>query len=313
MLHHILVPLDGSALAESVLPGVQTLARLTGADMTLMQAVEPLTSLLELAASWEFGNMAAERQEAAEQAAHVYLTAIAGRLVTAGIAAQPRVVSGRAAEAILQTAREFDLIAMATHGRGGVSRWVYGSVTDKVLRGAPVPVLLLRADLDVPVAADRLRRILVPLDGSALAEQALPLAATLARQAGASLILLQSTGWARAAVADYPAFFAGGLGADHLLEQAEESARAYLAQVSRRLGEQGLTVQLEVTPEPAADAILAGAAAQQADLIVMSTHGRGGLGRWVYGSVADRVLRLATLPVLLVRANGADPPVVASA
>jgi nucleotide-binding universal stress UspA family protein len=308
MIRHILVPLDGSALAESALPHVQTFARLTGAGVTLAQVIEPLASLRDLADSWEFTNVYAGHQEAAERNADAYLGQVAQRLAAAGIPVDTRLVAGTPAEAIIQTGREFDLIIMATHGRGGLGRWVYGSVTDKVLRGATVPVLLVRARHDGPAAVEPPRRILVPLDGSPLAEQALPLASWLAQRAGATLILLQSIGWAKAAIADYPQFFAAGLGADRLLEQAEENARAYLVQVGRRLEAQGLTVQVETRLDPAAEAILSGALEAQADLIVMNTHGRGGLGRWVYGSVADRVMRQATLPVLLVRADRAGLP-----
>jgi nucleotide-binding universal stress UspA family protein len=299
----MLVPLDGSALAESVLEHVQAFARLTGASVTLVQVVESLESLIELAASWEFSNASAERQEALERTAQVYLTGVARRQAAAGLAVRTRIVVGPPAETIIQTAHEYDLIAMATHGRSGLGRWVFGSVTDRVLRGATVPVLLIRAGQTAP-SDDWPRRILVPLDGSALAEQALPLAVDLAGRASAVVILLQSIGWARSAVADYPAFFASGLGADRLLEQAEDSARDYLAGVGQRLSETGLVAQPEIRLDPPAEAILTSVIEEQAELIVMSTHGRGGLGRWVYGSVTDRVLRGASLPVLLVRADG---------
>jgi nucleotide-binding universal stress UspA family protein len=174
-------------------------------------------------------------------------------------------------------------------------------VADKVLRGASVPVLLLRARLDEPIAAHLPHRILVPLDGSMLAEQALPLAADLARRGNAGLILCRGIGWPRDR---------GGVPTDEelpgdvaLIRQARELAQRYLTGVSQGLIRPGLAVTTVVVVGPAADAILACAEGQQAELIVMSTHGRGGLGRWVYGSVADRVLRGATIPILLVRAG----------
>jgi nucleotide-binding universal stress UspA family protein len=311
MIRRILVPLDGSALAESVLPHAVAFARLAGAGLTLAQVVEPFEGLVELAGVWEFGDGSAERRAAAERAAADYLTGVARRLDADGVPAQLRVLVGPPAETIIRTAGEFDLITLATHGRGGPGRWVYGSVTDRVLLRAPAPILLIRAGHGAP-AAGWPRRILVPLDGSAPAERALPMAAMLARRAGGELLLLQSIGWAQAAIADAPAFFAGGLGADRLVERAEEGARAYLVEVGRRLAAEGPAVETAIRLEPAAEAILGGAAELAADLIVLSTHGRGGPGRWRYGSVADRVLRGADLPVLLVRADAADSPATAA-
>jgi nucleotide-binding universal stress UspA family protein len=114
-------------------------------------------------------------------------------------------------------------------------------------------------------------------------------------------VLTHSIGWALAAVADYPAFFASGQGADRLLQQAEEHARVYLDPLVVRLRQQGVTAEIDIRPEPAAEAILASAVAQQADLLVMTTHGRGGLGA-NYGSVPTGSCARRR-PVLLVRAR----------
>jgi nucleotide-binding universal stress UspA family protein len=152
MIRRMLVPLDGSVLAESILPAVEALARLTGASLTLMQAVVPPDPLLELAEFRDYRGVELAIQEAEEKAAHTYLTRIADRLGRQGLVVHTRVVLGEPAELIVQLARAFDLVAMATHGRGGIGRWVYGSVADKVLRAAPVPVLVVRPT--VPVEAD---------------------------------------------------------------------------------------------------------------------------------------------------------------
>jgi nucleotide-binding universal stress UspA family protein len=190
---------------------------------------------------------------------------------------------------------------MATHGRSGIGRWVLGSVADKVLRGASTPVLLVRADQTDVVVTGHPRRILVPLDGSDLAEQALPLAQELARRAGAALHLIRSVTWPWEGSAAIAALDATR-GAD-LIEREEAAARAYLAAVSAGVARQGVAVTTSLCFGSAGEAILANAAAGQADLIVMSTHGRGGLGRWALGSVADRVLHGASVPVLLVRSG----------
>jgi nucleotide-binding universal stress UspA family protein len=296
MIHRLLVPLDGSALAESILPSVEEFVRLTGAGVTVMQVVEPVGVAADLFGQNHPG-VERDLQAADERLAHDYLAGLARRLARGGIVAHTRVAIGPVAETIIQAGREFDLIAMATHGRSGVGRWVYGSVADKVLRGATAPVLLFRAGVEVQPSAGRPRRILVPLDGSELAGHVVPLAIDLARRAGAEIILMQSISLATESLG----MLAGG--APELLGLAEEGARDYLNEVAKGLRDQGLTVAIDVRLDPAADGILAVAAERSADLIVMSTHGRGGFGRWVYGSVADRVLRGAPIPVLLVRAT----------
>jgi nucleotide-binding universal stress UspA family protein len=317
MIDRILVPLDGSAVSESILPTVQAFAHVTGAAVMLFQVVEPMERLVEgpdpaklVAAALRAAEPRAEAaaptvadlERQAGERAHAYLVEIAEQLQRQGTDVHIGIGQGVAADAIMAMAGDYDLVAMATHGRGGVGRWVYGSVADKVLRGAAVPVLLIRARPDSPAWSVPPRRILVPLDGSELAERALPLATALAERAGAEALLIQSVSWAAMAMA--APFGSGyGIGMADLLEQAQGDATAYLDDIARRLSERGLAVRTDVRLEPAADAILDMAGEQQADLIVMSTHGRGGLGRWVYGSVADRVLRGAAIPVLLVRAG----------
>jgi nucleotide-binding universal stress UspA family protein len=299
VIRRILVPLDGSTVAESVLPYVEQFARLSDANLTLCQVIEPFAALVDFSGP-EVAGLEPDVQ-VAEQEAEQYLSRIAERLRSDGLEAGARVALGSAADQLIQVGREFDLVAMATHGRSGIGRWVYGSVADKVLRGTTVPVLLVRAVEGAAGASEQPRHILVPLDGSELAEHALPLATDLARRAGAAITLLRSVNWALE-VAGFNAYDVGHSSVG-LIDMAEESARDYLSQRAQGLTAQGLTVHSAVRNEPAAESILDHAAEQQVDLIVMSTHGRGGMGRWVYGSVADRVLRGATVPVLLVRAG----------
>ncbi|MCC6630218.1 MAG: universal stress protein [Chloroflexi bacterium] len=306
MIRRILVPLDSWPLAESVLPYVQQYAQVLGASVTLLQVLEPHVRAADLEALRERFQAEAHddsgRPANAEAAAEHYLATTAEALAQAGVETHVQLADGLPAGAIVATGRQFDLIAMATHGRSGIGRWVYGSVADKVLRGATAPVLLVRAQ-EAPAPPARPRRIIVPLDGSALAEQTLPLATLVARGAGAQIVLLQSVFWAELAAADYPYGYGPAIQAEDVFGEAEADASDYLTSVSGRLQAEGVAVRSAIRFEAAADAILAGAADEGADLIVMSTHGRGGLGRWVYGSVADRVLRGATTPVLLVRAG----------
>jgi nucleotide-binding universal stress UspA family protein len=144
----------------------------------------------------------------------------------------------------------------------------------------------------------------VPLDRSALAEEVLPLAVGLAAPAGAAVTLVHCFSW--------PEDFAHSLaylepfsGAE-LLGQDEQQAREYLSAVAARLARPGLTIETCLQNGPATEGILDCAAEQRADLIIMSTHGRGGFQRWFLGSVADRLLHSTTTPLLLVRADAQD-------
>jgi nucleotide-binding universal stress UspA family protein len=188
---------------------------------------------------------------------------------------------------------------MATHGRGGLGRWLLGSVTEKVLQGASTPQLLVRAQAS-PAPSGPYRKIIVPLDGSKLAEQALTASLPLAQATGATLLLLTvvpSSGEQRDA---------GGA-----TEQAWATAppaaetdhwQRYLAQVAREQVPEGVGVQTHVVYGHPAAGILQVSDAPDADLIVMATHGRGGLQRLWLGSVAWKVVQHTHRPVLLVRA-----------
>jgi nucleotide-binding universal stress UspA family protein len=212
---------------------------------------------------------------------------------------------GPAAEAILDYANEarIDQVVMATHGYSGIKRWTHGSVAERVLQTTRVPLLLVRVsgqdvtrDWQEPMVC---QRILVPLDGSPVAEQILPTITTLAQALGAQLILFQVP------IAHVSGWMTGEwyLPVQGVLETAEGDAQAYLRGVAEDLKEQGLDVAIATGMGSVANCIVEYADANQVDLIAMCTHGRTGLARWALGSVADRVLRAANTPVLLVRAE----------
>ena len=146
MYRHILVPLDGSDLAEQVLPHVHALAANEGTTkITLLRAVPPIfTTSVDY--SGMLATTAADALETLEGEAHEYLERVAVQFRTEGYNVQVDVSAMPAAEAILDYAdsQHADLIAIATHGRSGISRWVFGSVTQKVVQAAPVPVLVVR-------------------------------------------------------------------------------------------------------------------------------------------------------------------------
>jgi nucleotide-binding universal stress UspA family protein len=291
----ILVPLDGSSLAEQAVPYATRLARSTGGRLVLVQATltEPLPGQAERVA-----------RAAATHRAEVELVVLVDRLRGEGVAAEARTYYEDAATAILDAAAQeaADLMVMSTHGRSGLGRWMYGSVADRVLRTAPIPVLLVPAACTGSWPTDRRLRFLVPLDGSPLAEEALGPASELAQALDAEMLLLQ--------VVEYPLPLVGdSTGYVPPWDQDAElaGAKRYLEEVAGALRVAGRTVTALAVAAPLSQAgqvgvtIAAVAHEQQVNAIAMATHGRGGLARLVMGSVATGVLQHATVPVLIVR------------
>jgi len=221
------------------------------------------------------------------------------------------VIGGSPAEEIVRYVdkNNIDLILMATHGRSGVNRWAMGSVAYKVLRASRVPVWLVRAGMSKEVAEDRLatRTILVPLDGSKLAELVLPHVEALAKQwaDGQVEVILLRVCEPPVISADYPPTMPLSWEEHMALEttKCKLVSRPYLAEVEKRLKDAGLKVRQDVPLGNAAEAIIDYSQKHQASLIAMITHGRSGISRWVYGSVAEKVMLGTFTPVLLVGAK----------
>jgi nucleotide-binding universal stress UspA family protein len=313
MQTEILVPLDGSLVAETALPPALALARALGGSLTLLRVTPPALGAEPLAEAIQAPVITYRPRPQHREQADAYLAGAAQRFESRGVPIRILVLRGDPATAIVQYAQEAPgvrLIAMATHGRSGVSRWVFGSVAEKVLRATPAPLLLVRPDDDgmapPPVHSLPYRTIVVPLDGSPFAEQALDQAYAVAAATGASLLLV--------AVAPEPDEFlaaeVGDIPVWRLEDRLAETERlhTYLQQQAARLMNAGLTVEIQVVAGSPAPAILDTAEEAAADLIVMATHGRGGLPRLWLGSVALKVVQSARTPVLLVRAQDARKP-----
>lgn len=320
-MHTILVPLDGSARADQVLPHVAYLARQLRASVRLLRVVpEPLleTPLLQDVAAVDrvaarvhgppvVSPVESLRSYAADDE-HAAVLALRAQ----GLDVELEVEVGDPAETIVAIAesRRVTMIAMATHGYGGVRRWALGSVTDKVIQAAPAPVFVVRsAAHEARQQPLGLRRLLVPLDGSPLAMKALPLATELAAASGAHLILLRAL--QTSAAIDQPAPLLSDerprLPGDAYLE-ASAQVFAELQALADQLHERhGVVVACNVRPGPAAEAIIEEAEQRDVDMVVMATHGYGGLRRWALGSVADKVLHGGETPLLLVRAGEVAP------
>lgn len=307
MIKRIIVPLDGSKLAEMALPHAVAFARANNYGLTLLRVAvsgAPITT-----APW--GAVpppnAWDDWEEEERQGHLYLQSVAERLHPFGFDVHTLMMeneSGPASGIIsyVEQHPEVALIAMSTHGKSGLNCWVFGSVAEKVLHASPIPMLLVRStqndDLPGVIAAADYRSLLVPLDGSVFAEQALDLAGGLAHTLKAKVTLVS-------AIPDLP--LATELVAPPAVVvpvTGETSILAnYLAEHRRKLVAKGLTVETKIEYAPPAEAILRVGDAVHADLIVMATHGRTGLPRLWLGSIAMKVVQASSLPVLLVRSK----------
>ena len=194
-----------------------------------------------------------------------------------------------------------DLIVMTTHGRGGLERFWLGSVADALVRASPVPVLLVRPDEHHPAAQPpTFRKILIPLDGSALAEQVLEPALMLGAPMEAEYTLLHVV--QPRVLVRWGAFTTPTDLDFEATQRRQIDAQHYLERVARPLRATGKQVILRVVvAEQAAPAILEEARQHGIDLIAIATHGRSGLGRLLLGSVADKVVRRTDVPLLLYR------------
>ncbi|MDE2860400.1 MAG: universal stress protein [Chloroflexota bacterium] len=321
----ILVTLDGSTFSEAIVPAAAQLAQATGSEVHLLSVVEDpgiRRSWVEAIAMGEAGtgefmlppgsmprypdarrgaSMSTETLEDALHSARQYLAEMALRF-PAG--AKTSAVPGNdPVAAITEYAAEngIELIAMSTHGRSGIGRWVYGSNADKLLQSTTIPMLLVRPrSVDASEqGATPIDTLVVPLDGSSLAEEALAYAEGIASQMSAKLSLIRvvtTPGIAYPGVEAY--VYNPGAFTD-----LEKEAATYLQEKQAHLESQGIEVSCTVKAGYAANYIIDLAEDSESNLIVMSTHGRGGVGRWVMGSVADRVLRASYRPILLIRSG----------
>lgn len=309
-MNTILVPLDGSAFGEHALPTALALARREEGALAL--ALVHHLSAPTIGVSGEvFFDPALETFARAEEGR--YLEGVAAR-VRAAVDAPVRVdlLEQPVERALLAHADNIgaSLIVMTTHGRGGLSRAWIGSVTDRIIRQSPTPVLVLHPDESAPDLSEPppFRHILIALDGSPLAERAIESALALGRPTHARYTLLQ------AVVPVVHSFVVDGMG-PHIdtkaLEAGWEAAQAYLRALAEPLRAEGYVVDIQSPVGQPAEAILRYAEQQAADLIALTTRGRGGLTRLLLGSVADKLLRGATIPLLIshpsprtVRAEG---------
>jgi nucleotide-binding universal stress UspA family protein len=301
MYRTIMVPLDGSAFSEYALPLALTIARRAGATLNLVHVCVPPAPHDLLYRLQSDGDDISPRAQG-----HLYLDHLADSLAARWeLPIIATVLDGPVGPALEAHARdvEADLLVMTTHGRGPLARMALGSVADTLVRALPMPVLLTRPREDVldlleSVHEDAYERILLPLDGSALAEAALEPALALGTLFGAEYTLLQAID---PPLLDYALTPYAPVVDQRTLDAWREAARAYLERIADHLRARNLRVHIEVVLGQAGVAIAEYAREQRFELIVLATHGRGGLARMVLGSTTDAVVRAVHGAVLVVR------------
>ncbi len=302
----IMVPLDGSQLAETAIPMAVTLSRVTGAEIVLLRVLEEMRPIYDTECREVIWVDPANPR--LELLAPEILEPTVTRLTQEGLSVQAVIRLGDPRTEIIDEAERHPapVIVMASHGRGGLSRVLLGSVATRVLQAAPCPVLIVRARAagQQPETVT-LKTITVPLDGSKLAEQALDIAAPLARAAGATLHLVRVAETYYEIVSPPPEVFTQPIAKPTLemFERLENEAEEYLAATAERLEQQSIPVTWEVLSGDPGKELLDYAERERPDLMVITTHGRGGLSRWFYGSIADKLVTASEVPVLLVRAR----------
>lgn len=291
----ILVPLDGSDASLQVLSYVQALQH-PDLTVTLLEVVPESRGFVPYKLDVEYGSEVYPEVELAENILSD-LQRFADELVAGGILStrlNVHVVVGDPAEMILENVdtQNANLVALATRGRGAVKRALFGSVTERVMRHSQVPVLIVRPRNEaVPGEVASIRRIVVPLDGSLLAEGALPTAQSLAQQLGIPIVLIQ------AVPLDAVAGFSAAI-PQRTLDGILQFARDYLSSIRDHLVRGGTEVTVSAEIGQPFDVI--NTLAEFDDLVIMTSHGRTGFKRWLMGSVADKVIHACSAPVVLV-------------
>jgi len=295
MFKKILVPLDGSELAERALPPAQVIAGQAEQLILLnVPVAPPIVSAALYPHDTSLSGISAQQLQA--QGAN-YLSLKKAEFLTNEIAIKAEVISGDPASVIVDAAvaEEVDLIIMSTHGYSGLDRFIMGSVTQRVLRHAPCPVMVIRK-------RGVLERVMITLDGSELAEAAVEPGLELADQFEAMTTFLRVK-----EPQSQPNFelvtqlegIEAGFG-EHLLEDYYGSVDSYLVKQQLQYADDRPIATATAYGDPV-EAIIRHVQSEHINLLVMATHGRTGLNRWVYGSVAEKVLQRVDCAVLLIR------------
>jgi nucleotide-binding universal stress UspA family protein len=283
MIGTVIVPLDGSKLAEHALLYASGIANRSGATLFLLRVASPDAHQTEIIECRDY--------------LRVISHSVSGRV-------RLEVYRGDPAEEIAKACEEVPdpVIVMSTHGRGGIRRWITGSVADKVVRTSRHPVLLVRAGIELQDQLT-LHAILLPVDGSSPSEVAIRYAEDLASTFDSRIHLVRvvDTPSAYSMLSRHMETAVTGNVLDEIVASMKREANEYVTEVAERLRRRGLKVKPVVLEGYPADQLIDYERRGHFQLVVMATAGRAGVGRLVFGSVAERMLKMGRSPVIMIR------------
>lgn len=281
----VAVLLDGSTFADQALPLTKVVCQATGAHLTLLSSVKNHTEALQS----QYESTALERE--------AHLKAVAEQLRAEGLSVDTAVRPGFLAQATkgLVEDKGIDLVITTTRGKSGAQHWLSGGVSRKLVSELSVPILLVHAPEEQNGAVPKMERILVTLDGSIYSEQALPYARAMAKAFSSELLLLTVP-----AVPEVENYRAAADVVEAIRDKTEVTMRKFLDAVARSLREYNLSVRVMVKGSMPARTIVSTAEQEEADLIMLTSRGRGGLDLLFTGSVAQRVVESTQISVFMV-------------
>lgn len=290
----VLVPLDGSELAERAIPYAKTIAKTKGSELILFTVSLAMV-------------------EQMDRPMKAYLELNAKELQSQGIKTSTTITYGNIADEIVGFADKdkIDLIIISTHGYSGIKRWVLGSVARKVLYGTCAHVLLIKSK--APKASQvEFKKVLLPLDGSPFSEIPIPSVEELLKGTEAEIVLtVISEPPLVPSYGDHPINPTWKRHQATLWADMQQQASEYLKELEAKIERRGAKVKSHVIPGElgkVAESIMQVAQNENVDLIAMATHGRAGASRWVYGSVANRIVEQSVQPLLLIRPSLPNEP-----
>jgi nucleotide-binding universal stress UspA family protein len=299
MFDPVLVPLDGSLLAECVLPHVVAIARAFDAKVILLRVLDKnqaseKAQLFDLL-NWQINKTGAK----------LYLEKVSARIQKSGLRIETAVLEGLVAESIAEFAlsRGIKLIILSSHGRSGLSQWGISSVTQKIIFSAPTSVLIIRAHQ--PAGSESIEqqytRIMVPLDGSRRAENVLPMVTLLARFHQSRIYIVHVVKTPEMA-RQMPLTHEDVELSDRIVARNREEAIRYLDQVRLHSPLDGIDVQTcLLTSDNAAATIHELAEKENIDIVALSAHGYSGNNQWPYGSMVNNFILYSKVPLLIVQ------------
>jgi len=298
MYTRILVPLDGSKVAEQVLPYTRWLAGALKIPVELLGVIDVvgIAASTDAARARYFGMLV----EDGKRASKTYLERISPTFQEVSVKCS--VETGKPEDVIIEkgASDKGTLIAMATHGRSGMNRWLLGSIAEEVLRGTSNPLLIVRAaEEGKSEGVASFKSVVVPLDGSELAETVLPGVIDLAKRTNLEVVLTRAYALPVAVYAGADDYYIPNY--DELKAEVKKEALVYLEAKVNELKGKGLKVASVLLDGPAAEEIIGFARRTPDNLVAMCSHGRSGLKRWVLGSVTEKVVRHSGDPVLVIR------------